>query len=570
MLLKRLPLLSFRPFVLHKNLTFYELDLESSKLQFYETRKCSTNTHTQLDDVFREAPEFDHLSTDLKFSPRPQPRHKLGPNRKLISPSIPSPLSGVLLLEELYRQNLHAPTMQNSSLMRILTHESVLYRGYVMNRQRVHRLSRFINSDRRNAINRVNRSWVIELSRLLRSWNFSFMSEQKLPVKLASGKHLQLAVPSLRDEIILDSVRLILEGIYEPRFSNFSYGFRPDRGRQKALLEIRNRYRGMDYFIVGNLTHAVQQLRGVEMVKLTCKEIHDLQFERLLFKALDIGYISTYGVQEESFLSIDREKGISPLVMNIYLNTFDKWMENYMERSNPSSSRYSKIRYLRHGANFFIGVCGNQEEAKSVERELKGKLVEMKFDPNNFKVETQQSSNRVLFLGYEISQKEVPTGLPRSLSKFQRLQTRPALNIPTIRLRDSFLENGFIKFSKLKTWIPFGVGNIAHWPVDHIVRYYDRLTSGLLEYYALADNYKQLSWFAYLLKRSCNLSIGRKLRLTSMRKVFRKYGRDLTVKDGEKVIASLPDRSITVRPIVNELVPDLTPYLRRRQHITRR
>jgi len=448
--------------------------------------------------------------------------------------------------------------------MRILTHESVLYRGFLEKKRRVRRLARYVDHERRMEGNRVNHSWMLELGRILRSSSFTFSPEQTLPVELPSGKRLQLAVPSSRDEIILDSVRLILDGIYEPRFSTSSHGFRPDRGRQKALLEIKNHFRGMDFFIVGNLTKAIQKLRGFEMLESTCREIHDPQFERLLFKALDIGYITTFGVQEESFLSIDREKGISPLVMNIYLNTLDKWFEEYKKTTHNS---WSYLRYLRHGVNFFIGVRGC--EVKSIKSDLCEKLSEMKFDPNDIGLEIIKSSDRVLFLGYEISQKELPSELPKSLASIHRLQTRPLLHIPTIRLRDSFLENGFIKRSKLKTWIPFGVGNISHWPVEHIVRYFDRLTSGLLEYYALADNYRQLSWFVYLLKRSCNLSIGRKLRLGSMRKVFRKYGRDLEVKDGDKVIASLPDRSVTLRPIIKDFFPELTPYLTRRQHITR-
>lgn len=503
--------------------------------------------------------------------------------------TIPHPLCGVPLLEDLFRKNRDRSSLQNDFLMRILAHESVLYRSVMEGKRRVRRLSKFMDRERKLQSNQINRAWMMELSNLLFSSSFEFAPEQYLSFKLESGKPIRLAVPSPRDEIILDSMRLILDAIYEPRFSTFSFGFRPDRGRQVALRNIKNHIRGTDYYITVELSQALQQMRGFELIQSGCKQIHDSQFEQLMYKALDIGYVNTFGMRTESFVAVPRESGITPILVNCHLDALDTWLGIYKSAysdykkpmtwpiSDPMTPPdYRRLRFVRCGSSLFLGVRGSFAEARCIARDIKEKLVELSINASLVEMDIKHSfshsntGQRIHFLGYDISRETPLENAPSTVAKASQFQTRPLFYIPTFRLRDIFEENGFIKYSKVRSWIPFGNGSITHWPVEHIVRYFDRLTVGLLEYYALADNFRQLHWFVYVLKRSCNLTIGRKLKLRSMRKVFLKYGRDLVIKDGDTVVATLPDRSLSVRPLVRDFYPELTPYLRRRRFITRK
>ena len=552
----------------------------------------------ELQDVLREFPRHDNLAVRLHLtqsiaSVSPFDRFEHPPISETPSTpddnaSIPSPLCGVPVLEELFRKNRDHPKAPNGLLLRMLAHESVLFRGVMEKKRRVSRLSKYMNHQRRLQTADINQKWILALGKLVRSPDFAFVPEQFQSFRLPSGKSVRYAIPSSRDEIVLDSIRLVLDAIYEPRFSSFSFGFRPGGGRQVALRNLRNHIRGMDWYIVIDLTAALQQFRGFEMVKAACQCIQDPHFERLLYKALDIGYINTFGLESETFIAVPKEMGITPVLLNCYLDTFDKWLEMYRNAYSdfrkphkwPITALFTPpnermLRFVRCGSSLFVGLRGNEAEAQAVAGDIKTKLRRMQMDTTIASIRVHHASDhkdtseRASFLGYEIGREVLPSDIQTSVAEVTRLQLCPLLYVPTLPLRECFLENGFVSFSKRNTWIPFGNGFILHWPVEHIVRYYDRLTIGLLEYYALADNFQQLNWFVYILKRSCNLTVGRKLKFRSMRKVFAKYGRDLEVKDGDTVVATLPDRKLTVRPIVKDFHPELEQFLRRRRFITR-
>jgi hypothetical protein len=79
--------------------------------------------------------------------------------------------------------------------------------------------------------------------------------------------------------------------------------------------------------------------------------------------------------------------------------------------------------------------------------------------------------------------------------------------------------------------------------LDQIIEYYKSVERGILEYYSLANNYGRLvSRVHFILKFSCVLTIASKMKLRTMKKVFRKYGKLLSVelKNGKTVSYPTP------------------------------
>ena len=69
-----------------------------------------------------------------------------------------------------------------------------------------------------------------------------------------SGKLRPLGLPSWSDKVLQDVIRAILEAYYEPQFSAHAHGFRPGRGCHTALREITQHWKGVKWFIEGDIS----------------------------------------------------------------------------------------------------------------------------------------------------------------------------------------------------------------------------------------------------------------------------------------------------------------------------
>ena len=67
--------------------------------------------------------------------------------------------------------------------------------------------------------------------------------------KKNSNKKRPLGIQSGNDKLVQEVVKMILESIYEPAFSNKSHGFRPNRSCQTALMQIQKTFTGTNWFV---------------------------------------------------------------------------------------------------------------------------------------------------------------------------------------------------------------------------------------------------------------------------------------------------------------------------------
>jgi retron-type reverse transcriptase len=68
-----------------------------------------------------------------------------------------------------------------------------------------------------------------------------------------NGKLRPLGIPSFRDKLLQEVVRMILEAIYEPTFHKHSHGFRPQKSCHTALRQISSDFTGVAWFIEGDI-----------------------------------------------------------------------------------------------------------------------------------------------------------------------------------------------------------------------------------------------------------------------------------------------------------------------------
>jgi RNA-directed DNA polymerase len=80
--------------------------------------------------------------------------------------------------------------------------------------------------------------YLSELSAGLRSGNYQPQAVKRVEIPKGDGKLRPLGIPTVKDRIVQQAVRLVIEPIFESGFCDGSYGFRPERGCKDALREV--------------------------------------------------------------------------------------------------------------------------------------------------------------------------------------------------------------------------------------------------------------------------------------------------------------------------------------------
>lgn len=106
-----------------------------------------------------------------------------------------------------------------------------------------------------------------------------------------SGKLRALGLPTWSDKLLQEVIRSMLNAYYEPQFSDHSHGFRPGRGCHTALGEITQHWRGVKWFIEGDISRCFDCLDHPIQHSILSESIHDNRFLRLIDNLLDAGYL---------------------------------------------------------------------------------------------------------------------------------------------------------------------------------------------------------------------------------------------------------------------------------------
>jgi group II intron reverse transcriptase/maturase len=109
-----------------------------------------------------------------------------------------------------------------------------------------------------------------------------------------SGKLRPLGLPAWSDKVLQDVIRAILEAYYEPQFSAHAHGFRRGRGCHTALREITTHWKGVKWFIEGDISQCFDSLDHAVMLAILQEQLHDQRFLRLIAQLLKAGYLQDW------------------------------------------------------------------------------------------------------------------------------------------------------------------------------------------------------------------------------------------------------------------------------------
>ena len=166
-----------------------------------------------------------------------------------------------------------------------------------------------------------------ELINQIKSREYQPLPVRRVEIPKPNGGVRKLGIPTIVDRIIQQALVQKLTPIFEPTFSEYSYGFRPNRRCQNAIdraLELINQ--GFEWIVDLDLEKFFDNVPQDKLIRLIDNAVKDSDITALIHKYLRAG-VMVDGNLEETKVGTPQGGNLSPLLSNIYLNELDKELE---------------------------------------------------------------------------------------------------------------------------------------------------------------------------------------------------------------------------------------------------
>ena len=228
----------------------------------------------------------------------------------------------------------------------------------------------------------------LELLRQIKDGKYTPFPVRRVEIpKEEKGKVRKLGIPTVVDRMIQQAIAQVLTSIYEPQFSESSFGFRPKRGAHDALKQCQ-RYanEGYLYVVDMDLEKFFDTVCQSKLIEVLSRSIKDGKVISLIHKYLNAGIVRQ-GIFERSEQGVPQGGPLSPLLSNIMLNELDKELE---KRGH---------KFVRYADDCMI-LCKSRRSAERTKASITRYIEEKLFLKVNREKTRVAHISQVKYLGY--------------------------------------------------------------------------------------------------------------------------------------------------------------------------
>lgn len=416
-----------------------------------------------------------------------------------------------------------------------------------------------------STIDGMSEERINKLIQKLRDGTYQPTNLRRVNIPKKKGGTRPISVPSVDDKLVQEIIRMILEAIYEKTFSEHSHGFRPKRSCHTALDYLQTKFPGTKWFIEGDIKGCFDNINHERLLQILRERIYDLKFIHLINLFLKAGYIENWEYHK-TYSGTPQGSIISPILANIYLDKFDKFMEEKikefhkgkiqkhsneyfrrMSRITNTKQRlrkginveknkirlkenikelkryrgpardmydpnYRRLKYVRYADDFLIGIVGSRKDTEILNESVKDFFKsELKLELSPDKHKITHNSVKIRFLGYDI--------IVVRKDNNKRRNGMIWLSVPYDVMVKFIIDNRYGKWwnnprsgkDELKA---IHRPELIHLDEYEILLQYNWKLRGLYNYYSLAENVYKFNGFGYICLTSLMRTLAAKYKIS--------------------------------------------------------
>ena len=248
-----------------------------------------------------------------------------------------------------------------------------------------------------------------QLKEDIRKGKYNPKAVRRVEIPKADGSKRKLGIPTVVDRVIQQAVAQQLSKIYEPIFSENSYGFRPNRSCHDAILkskEIMNK--GYKWVVDLDLEKFFDTVNQDLLISIIRKTVNEDKVVSLIRKYLQAGVLVN-GVFENTEKGTPQGGNISPILSNIMLNELDKELEK------------RGLQYVRYADDCVIFTKSKKSAERVMESITKFIETKLRLKVNRVKSKVDRPW-RIKYLGFSFYQSKGKVEIrihPKSIAKFK-------------------------------------------------------------------------------------------------------------------------------------------------------